>query len=245
MSHLTLVRHGQASFGADNYDQLSDLGQNQATMLGQYWAARNKTFDRVYVGPLHRHQQSWQATRLAYEQTSQTLPPSIDLADLDEHQGMEVFEHQLPQLAQRSDKLGQLSQMVLAPKDLTLAEHRTMRLRAYVHFTNFWARDEIDSGPYESWPNFCDRIRRGITTIIEQSSQNQDIVAFTSGGVIAATVGFALDIDEAKTIDLNGAVRNGSYSVFRFSKRSQTLRFSLSEFNATPHLDDDAWLTYI
>ena len=39
LAELTLVRHGQASFGAANYDQLSDLGMQQSRWLGEYFAA--------------------------------------------------------------------------------------------------------------------------------------------------------------------------------------------------------------
>ncbi|MCH1491392.1 MAG: histidine phosphatase family protein, partial [Luminiphilus sp.] len=30
MASIYLIRHGQASFGSDNYDQLSPVGQRQA-----------------------------------------------------------------------------------------------------------------------------------------------------------------------------------------------------------------------
>ena len=38
MPEFFLVRHGQASFGADNYDKLSALGHRQARWLGGYFA---------------------------------------------------------------------------------------------------------------------------------------------------------------------------------------------------------------
>ena len=40
MSVIYLIRHGQASFGTDNYDQLSALGREQSAILGSYFAAR-------------------------------------------------------------------------------------------------------------------------------------------------------------------------------------------------------------
>ncbi len=60
MGTLYLVRHGQASFGADDYDQLSELGQRQAERLGRYWAERGLRFDAVLTGTLKRHAQTWQ-----------------------------------------------------------------------------------------------------------------------------------------------------------------------------------------
>ena len=38
MSRLFVIRHGQASFLADDYDQLSPLGEEQGRALGAYWA---------------------------------------------------------------------------------------------------------------------------------------------------------------------------------------------------------------
>lgn len=35
MALITFVRHGQASWGADNYDQLSIKGAEQARVLGK------------------------------------------------------------------------------------------------------------------------------------------------------------------------------------------------------------------
>ena len=54
MGTLYLVRHGQASFGADDYDRLSDLGARQSERLGQYLAGKGLTFDAALCGTLRR-----------------------------------------------------------------------------------------------------------------------------------------------------------------------------------------------
>jgi broad specificity phosphatase PhoE len=41
MGTLYLVRHGQASFGADDYDQLSELG-GAGVRLGEHWRAQGQ-----------------------------------------------------------------------------------------------------------------------------------------------------------------------------------------------------------
>ena len=55
LSTLYLIRHGQASFGAEDYDVLSDLGIEQGRQLGSYWARRGPALDACYVGPRRRH----------------------------------------------------------------------------------------------------------------------------------------------------------------------------------------------
>lgn len=54
MAELLLVRHGQASFGADDYDRLSDLGHQQAKALGVHLRALNWVPDRLVTGTLTR-----------------------------------------------------------------------------------------------------------------------------------------------------------------------------------------------
>src|SRR5512132_1764602 len=55
MAELVFVRHAQASFGADDYDRLSELGWRQSRWLGEYFAERGLIFDRVLHGSLRRH----------------------------------------------------------------------------------------------------------------------------------------------------------------------------------------------
>lgn len=66
MSLLFLVRHGQASFHGDDYDQLSARGMEQSRQLGLHWAELNLIFDHVYVGPRRRHRQTLDAVAAVY-----------------------------------------------------------------------------------------------------------------------------------------------------------------------------------
>ena len=58
MSEIYFVRHGQASLGARNYDQLSPLGWEQARWLGEYFRDRGLEFDRVVIGDMRRHRET-------------------------------------------------------------------------------------------------------------------------------------------------------------------------------------------
>ncbi len=68
MSVLYLIRHGQASAGSGDYDRLSSLGEDQSRALGELWAGRGLTFDRVFVGPLRRQRQTCEAVTEVYRQ---------------------------------------------------------------------------------------------------------------------------------------------------------------------------------
>ena len=83
MGTLTLVRHGQASFGAANYDQLSTVGELQSARLGAYLAQQSLRFDAVYHGSLQRHHQTWAgiATHLPIEGNTVHCRPGLNEFD--------------------------------------------------------------------------------------------------------------------------------------------------------------------
>ena len=81
MGTLYLVRHGQASFGADDYDVLSPRGHEQAVRLGEYWRGRGMAFDAVMTGTLRRHTE----TLLGIAQGLQTMPEVTRWPGLNEY----------------------------------------------------------------------------------------------------------------------------------------------------------------
>jgi broad specificity phosphatase PhoE len=55
MGAIYLVRHGQAAFGTDDYDRLTEIGYTQARLLGGFFAVRRVRCDAIYTGTLRRH----------------------------------------------------------------------------------------------------------------------------------------------------------------------------------------------
>ena len=82
-----MVRHGQASFHADDYDQLSTRGVEQARLLAVHWAELKLSSDHVYVGPRRRHQQTLDAVAGVFRERGLNWPEPERLAELDEHFG--------------------------------------------------------------------------------------------------------------------------------------------------------------
>ena len=85
MSLLFLVRHAQASFHGDDYDQLSERGMEQSRRLGIHWAELSLSFDHVYVGPRRRHRQTLDAVAAVYRERGLNWPEPVELPELDEH----------------------------------------------------------------------------------------------------------------------------------------------------------------
>jgi broad specificity phosphatase PhoE len=238
MALITLVRHGQASFLESNYDKLSELGECQSRILGEYWLRTEATFDQVYYGPACRHRRTGDLVAEVLRRAGQAWPEPVTLPELDEYPGIEVMRTFLPGLMERHEDIRALE------AEFRQAGDRSAAFRIYdklfQRITRMWVDEELDSPEVESWRNFCDRVDLGVASIREAALKNGRVVVFTSGGVIAATVRKALDLSPQRTLELSWTSRNASYTEFLFSLD----RFSLSSFNNHPHLDDVELLTY-
>ena len=235
MSELYLVRHGQASVHAADYDQLSAVGREQGRALGEHWADAAESFDRVYVGPLRRHRQTHDAVATAYRQRGLEWPDPWPMKELDEHHGPEVVAHHRSRLMREAG-------LVDPQEDVGKTEILRRYLKIYQLGTRQWIRDDLETPPdLESWAAFRARVESGLDRMVDGGGKGQKIAAFTSGGATAAAVGTVLGIDDEKVLELSWRVRNGSVTEMLFSNR----RLSLNTFNTTPHLREKRLLTYI
>jgi broad specificity phosphatase PhoE len=221
MATLVLVRHGQASAGAEVYDRLSPIGEAQARLLGEYWGRRGVRFDALFTGPRDRHVRT---TELAIEGAAQhgvAWPAPTVIEDLDEMRP-EGLIRQLPEL---------------------LASHPALRAadsprQTFEELMGLWVRGEIEAPDVEPWPAFRARVERGLEAV-RVAGKGKRVVAFTSGGPITAAIQIALGSPSEQTFQLLRIVRNASVSEFLYSGD----RFGLSSFNAVPHLEEAAHLT--
>src|SRR5947209_4097726 len=80
--------------------------------------------------------------------------------------------------------------------------------KLFERVTRMWVNEELDSPNIESWRDFRARVARGIQRIRSAADKNSRIAVFTSGGVIGATVGLALDLAPQKTLETSWTSRN-------------------------------------
>jgi len=238
MALLTLVRHGQASFLEHNYDKLSRKGEQQARILGQYWLRNGVTFDQVYHGPACRHRGTGEIVAAAYREAGAGWPDPVTLSELDEYPGIEVMRTFLPGLMETHEDIRALEAEFREQRDQKAAFKVYDKL--FQRITRMWVDEELDSPDVESWKHFRERVNRALDQIRTAAGKNGRIVVFTSGGVIGAAVGAALDLSPGKTLEMSWTSRNASYTEFLFSSE----RFSLASFNNHPHLEDEGLLTY-
>ncbi len=238
MGRLFFVRHAQASFLSQNYDQLSPQGEMQARMLGDYWSRRNVVFDRVCSGPAIRHRRTAQIAGEAYRKIGLGFAEPVIMKEFDEFQGDAVLSRSLPELLARNERIHRLHSAMQNASSET--EKRATFQRMFEAVISMWVEGEITPQNVESWQEFSTRVNRGLSSFLSDSKKGEVAVIFTSGGPLGVGVQRALHLSAQDTLRVAWMSRNCSFSEFLFSGD----RLTLSSFNSFPHLDDDALLTY-
>lgn len=220
MALLYLVRHGQASFGSEDYDRLSDLGRRQSRWLGEYFAERGLAFRRVVSGTLRRQTETTKEIL-----AGMACAPSFDThAGLDEYDGVALYAAYTGGADQRAHQRGD----------------RKDYWRAFRAAHEAWSGGRLP-GMRESWSDFGARIRAGLESACEGAARSDVILAVTSGGVIGAALAQLLDAPGRTAIELNLQLRNAAFCELVVGRG--TLR--LVSFNCIPHLDVAARRTAI
>lgn len=214
MSELFVVRHGQASFGAKNYDKLSTLGLQQSVWLGEYFKLRQMSFSHLWMGDLVRHQETAQGI------VSQLFEPIS-------HTSISAFnEFDFQKVVHAYLKIS--PQDTLANNAAPLAFYRLLKKAMVAWSQGQLAPDDL----FESWDSFRQRVAEGLTQI-SQNKADKPLLLVTSGGVIAMIMSIVLGLDARQVVELNLQIRNSSFSHFYFNKD----RMRLSSFNNITHLD--------
>lgn len=222
MGTIYLVRHGQASFGAKNYDQLSALGTQQAQQLGRYWQARGMRFDAVYTGTLQRHLQTLEG--MAH--TLPGLPAAQALPSLNEYDSHALIRCIHPE--------------PLGPADTPEAYRAHFRLLCDAIAQ--WMAGVISPEGMPSWQDFADGIRHTLEDIRRQHHAG-DVLVVSSGGPISTAASTILGAPAEVSIALNMRIRNTAVTELSMSSK----RLMLQTFNTLNHLDSPdtkEWITF-
>jgi broad specificity phosphatase PhoE len=230
MTRLYLVRHGQASFGADHYDRLSPLGERQSRLLGQHLQRTSFRADAWLSGTLER-----QRATLAAMLHGRETPPAIDShAAFNEYDHEAILGAYLPRVM---EELGLTPDQRVA----LFTDTRQFQL-AFARVMQHWVDGAPhERAPFETWEAFQTRLRESLERLAR--SGHERIVIVTSGGPIAFAVQVALGLTIEKTFALNWAIYNASVTELRLRRGA----LMLSGFNGVAHLElagDPKLLTY-
>jgi len=224
MGTLFLVRHGQASLGAEDYDQLSDLGQRQCQALGRYWRERGQGFDAVLIGTLKRHRQSLAALSEGLQQAD--LPTAVQCPGLDEYDSEALI---------RAIHSGALERP-LTP-EAARAHFRLLREGLAA-----WMAGRTAPEGMPSYAEFSAGVAAALRLVqdIAAEKTRARVLLVSSGGPISTAIGQVLGTPPDATIELNLRIRNSGVSEFAVNAK----RMALQTFNSVAHLDDTALLSF-
>jgi broad specificity phosphatase PhoE len=162
----------------------------------------------------------------------------VVMSEFDEYQAEAVLRECLPQLLPVNAEIKELRR---AYDDSSESGGRRKSFqKLFEAVISKWVAGEVTAAGIESWQDFCLRVERGLAQVVRDTPPAASSVVFTSAGAIAAAMRRALHLSAEDTLRLTWMSRNASVSEFLASGE----RFTLSAFNAHPHLDGDGLLTY-
>jgi len=223
MSTIYLVRHGQASFGTDNYDRLSATGREQVRLLGQFFAESAERIDRIYTGGLQRQRETAEIVAEALGAAAVAPPIQVEPA-FDEYDS----DVMLRQFA------ASLDAAELEAAGWPAARHDRRKFQLFLERAALaWVEARIEARDMLPWKGFHGRIVAALDSLMRTEGRSKTLLVSTSGGVIGTAVAHVLGLSNHMGIELNWAVHNASITRLVYS----TEKVSLSMFNALPHLD--------
>lgn len=179
MSLIYLIRHGQASFGAADYDHLSELGRVQCELLGQDFARKGVNPDRVISGGLKRQQQSALA-----------CAPQAD-CERDERWNEFDFQH--------------LFACYQAEHNTDIEQHGDLKPLFFDMFMR-WRLGEFDHQVPERFDAFRRRVLAALDEL--KACEDKHIWVFTSGGPIACVIQHLMGLSDNAMLELNWRLVN-------------------------------------
>ena len=226
MGTLYLVRHGQASFGADDYDVLSPMGHQQSRRLGEYFKTKGLVFEAALTGSLNRQVQTFAGIceGLGLDMNAGALPHTR-WPGLNEYDSAAVIAAIAPHPLAKPDTPELYRQYFRLLKD-GLAQ---------------WMAGVVSPQGMPSYDEFV----AGIVQTLDHVRTQHDgaVLLVSSGGPISTAVGQVLGTSPETTIELNLRIRNSSVTEFAFTPK----RHMLVTYNTLPHLDaaeHASWMTY-
>src|SRR5699024_7691899 len=223
MANFYLVRHGQASFGSANYDQLSPLGHQQSQWLGEYFKERDVTFDAVISGDLVRH-----------VETAEGIFAGLGTQHgIDVQPGLNEFDFRQLLLAYLAANPN------ITPPTKASGRRDFYQLLKQAMFA--WLEHQLSGPELESWDDCKQRIPQALTHIAQQYSDTDNVLIVSSGGVIGTFGHLVWRTEPTTMVEMNMQIYNSGISHGFFNREV----YRLASFNHVPHLDNSERLSAI
>jgi broad specificity phosphatase PhoE len=212
-----LVRHAQASFGAANYDVLSQLGVAQAAALQGELEHRAIAVARVVVGSLVRQRDTVSPSAAAWG-----LEPIVD-PRWDEYDADDILSVHSTSSARIERPRGSDRPAIGSRAFQDVLEEALLA----------WIAAGRDGPTREPWPVFAARAGAALRSAAEGLASGQTAVVCTSGGVLAAIAVALLGLPPAALVRFNRVAVNAGITRVASGRSGLTL----VSFNEHGHLE--------
>lgn len=220
MGAIYLVRHGQASFGTANYDQLSPLGFEQARIVGEHLKSRLEKVDAVALGSMRRHRETAATAVAAMGLEAET----IEDAGFNEYAFEAIVRAHRPDFADQS----------VMKAELTKGGDQQKAFQQFFEAAIArWTGGEFDHEYEESWPAFHSRCGGALDRLVQHLGRGKTALVFTSGGYIGVTVQRLLGLTAQQAFGFNWHIANASITKLLYGSRG----IALQSFNEHGHLE--------
>jgi broad specificity phosphatase PhoE len=223
MSTIYLARHGQASFGAEEYDRLTDLGRSQARTLGAALGNRGLRLDRVVCGTRERQRDT---ARECVASMKSNAPIQIDSA-FDEFDHRELLARFEPRYADLQVLAAELAGRLDPLKAFD---------RIFEQAIDAWIAAGDAAGYSESYAAFRARCLDGMARLVAALDRDATALVVTSGGPLAVLAAELLGLSPERGFRLRFGLVNAGLT--KIVVRSRGPR--LSSFNEQGHLEHDS-----
>lgn len=230
MSNLYFIRHAQAG-SPDNYDVLSELGQEQARRLGEYLTNQGIEFSAIHTGLLRRQRHTAELVCKAMSAAGLHAPEVKSDSRWDEFSLASLYsaftQRMIDESAEFARDFEEMQQAIR--RDPHSTKGATGRCDAAV--VRAWIENRYTDYEGESWAAFKDRVGC-CAADLSGFEKGRAVAVFTSATPIAVVTAAALGLTEDKLLSILGVIYNTSITVLQ--ARDERLR--LFSFNGTPHL---------
>jgi len=227
---IYLIRHGQAG-SRENYDLLSETGQKQARLLGEYFRTAGISFRAAYAGGMRRQRETAEIV-LSVAQS----PPEVQVdPSWNEFSLEDLWTKLAPRLIAENEQFARDYETHHAANPNL---DRVMTV-CDVELIRAWVRNHEGCDGVERWADFRSRVEAPRPELA-QFGPGESVAVFTSATPTAVWCGSALEVDERRIFRIASVLYNTSFSTLRLRENELTL-FSM---NNTPHLPEPGLRTF-
>ena len=224
MSVIYMVRHGQASFGKENYDVLSATGVEQSRILAGFLMETGAVFDSIYSGTMERQRRTAEIMGERFRETG-TAPPHRLMPEFNEYDTRSILLALLEDIKKDDPTIEKEMERFFTDRKAFQRVFEKVMMR--------WISLSGDAGGLETWGQVKERVGAGLAAVMKENGRGKTVLVVASGGTISAAVQSATGLSDEAAIRLNWQMVNSSVTRFMYDES----KISLQSFNNFLHLE--------